>query len=212
MFRVKEDLATWFNALFMALFLRPLWVGLLFLRLWRYSSSLEKVSLGGVLDLRLYVASPVSSEDSSEPGDERFRRARCNSFFNSSISRCMSLSFFAWETWLFPRDWLLLVCVVCVLPSWSSLCWGFTTELWCWEPPDFAWCGLTLSGCGPIVSWCEPNSSISSAKPGSPSDQIKFFPQTTPIIRTSFGLDPKTGLSSGPTSPNNEFVERGRKN
>ena len=37
-------------------------------------------------------------------GDERLRRARRNSFFSSSISRCMSLSFFAWETWLFPRD------------------------------------------------------------------------------------------------------------
>ena len=32
------------------------------------------------------------------------------------------------------------------------------------------------------------------------------------IVRTSFGLDPKTGLGSGPTSPNNEFVEHGRKN
>ena len=32
------------------------------------------------------------------------------------------------------------------------------------------------------------------------------------IVRTSFGLDSKIGLDSGPTSPNNEFVERGRKN
>ena len=31
-------------------------------------------------------------------------------------------------------------------------------------------------------------------------------------VRTSFGLDPKTGLGSGPASPNNKFVERGRKN
>ena len=31
-------------------------------------------------------------------------------------------------------------------------------------------------------------------------------------VRTSFGLDPKAGLGSGPTSPNNKFVERGRKN
>ena len=29
---------------------------------------------------------------------------------------------------------------------------------------------------------------------------------------TNFGLDSKTGLDSGPTSPNNEFVERGKKN
>ena len=33
-----------------------------------------------------------------------------------------------------------------------------------------------------------------------------------PLVRTSFGLDPKTRLGSGPTSPNNEFVKRGRKN
>ena len=32
------------------------------------------------------------------------------------------------------------------------------------------------------------------------------------IVRTSFGLDPKIGLGPGPTSSNNEFVERGRKN
>ena len=175
----------------MALFPRPLWVGLLFLRLWRYSSSPEKVSLGGVLDLHLYVASFVSSEDSLESGEERLRRARRNSFFSSSISCCMSLSFFAWETWLFPCDWLLLVCVVCVLPSWSPLCWGFTTELLCWEPPDSVWCGLTLSWCRPIVGWCAPDSSISKAKPESPSDQIKLSPQTAPIVRTGFDLDLK---------------------
>ena len=206
MLRVKRDLAT-----FMALFPRPLWVRFLPLRLWRCSSSPEKVSLGGVLDLCLYVASFVFSEDSSESGEGCLHCARCNSFFSSSISCCMSLSFFAWETWLFPRDWLLLVRVVCVLPSWSPLCWGFTTELLCWEPPDSAWCGLTLSWYGPIVGWCEPDSSISNARPEFPSNQIKLFPQTAPIVRTSFGLDPKTGLGSGPTSPNNEFVERGRK-
>ena len=32
------------------------------------------------------------------------------------------------------------------------------------------------------------------------------------FVRTSFGLDPKTGLGSGPTSPNNKFVGRERKN
>ena len=212
MFRVKGDLATWFNASFMALFPRPLWVGFLFLCLWRCSSLLEKVSLGGVLDLRLYVASSVSSEDSSESGEGRLRRARHIFFFNSSISRCMSLSFFAWETWLFPRDWLLLVCVVCTLPSWSPLRWGFTIELLCWEPPDSTWCDLTLSWCGLIVGWCEPDSSIPNARPEYPSNQIKLFPQMAPIVRNSFGLDPKTGLSFGPTSPNNKFVEHGRKN
>ena len=165
--------------------------GLLFLRLWWYSSSQKKVSLGGVLDLCLYVASSVSSKNSSESGDELLRHAQRNSFFNWSISRCMSLSFFAWETWLFPCDWLLLVCVVCTLPSWSPLCWRFTTELLCWEPPDSAWCRLAWSWCGLIVGWCGPNSSIFNAKPESSSDQIKFFPQMAPILRTNFGLDPK---------------------
>ena len=96
---VKGDLATWFNASFMALFPRPLCDGLLFLRLWLlYSSSPEKVSLGGVLDCCLYVASSASSEEDSDPSDDHLRRAQRNFFFNSSISRCMSLSFFAWET------------------------------------------------------------------------------------------------------------------
>ena len=158
MLRVKGDLATWLSTLFMALFPRPLWVGLLFLRLWRYSSSPEKVSLGGVLDLRLYVASSVSSES----GDECIRCTRRNFFFNSPISRCMSLSLFAWKTWLFPHDWLLLVCVACILPSCSPLYWGFATELLCWDPPDYAWCRLASSWCGPIVGWCEPDSSIST--------------------------------------------------
>ena len=146
----------------MALFLRPLWVGLLFLRLWWYSSSPKKVSLGGVLDFRLYVASFVSSADSSESGDECLHRMRHNFLFNSSISRCMSLSFFAWETWLFPRDWLLLVCVVCVLPLWSPLCWGFATGLLCWEPPDSAWCRLASSWCGLIVSLVGTNLTLPS--------------------------------------------------
>ena len=104
---------------FMTLFPRPLCDVLLLLRLWLlYSSSPEKVSLGGVLDHCLYMASSASSKEDSDPSDDRLRRARRNFFFNSSTSRCMSLSFFAWETWLFPRDWLLLVCVVCPLPSW----------------------------------------------------------------------------------------------
>ena len=175
----------------MALFPRPLWGGLLFLRLWRYSSSQEKVSLCKVLDLRLYVASSISLEDSLESSDERLRRVQRNSFLSSSISRCMSLSFFAWDMWLFPHDWLLLVCVVCILPSWSPLCWGFTTKLLCWEPPDSAWCKLAASWCGPIIGWCKPNSSIFDVKPESPSDQIKFFPQMAPIVRTNFDLDPK---------------------
>ena len=145
MLRVKGELATWLSASFMALFPSPLWVGLLFLRLWRYSSSPKKVSLGGVLDLRLYITSFVSSDDSSESGDECLRRTRRNFFFNSSISRCMSLSLFAWETWLLPREWLLLVCVICTFPSWSPLSWGFATESLCWDPPNSAWCRLASS-------------------------------------------------------------------
>ena len=31
-------------------------------------------------------------------------------------------------------------------------------------------------------------------------------------VRISYGLDLKTGLGSGPTNPNNKFVECGRKN
>ena len=176
----------------MAVFPRPLCDGLLFLRLWLlYSSSPEKVSLSGVLDCCLYMASSASSEEDSDPSGDRLRHARRNFFFNSSISRCMSLSFFAWETWLFPHDWLLLVCLVYPLHSWSPLCWGFTTELLCCEPPDSAWCGQSLPWYGPIVGWCEPDSSIFSTKPKSLSDQIKPFPQTTPIVRTSFDSSPK---------------------
>ena len=35
--------------------------------------------------------------------------------------------------------------------------------------------------------------------------------KTLSYVRTSSGLDSKTGLDSGPTSSNNKFVERGRK-
>ena len=97
--RVKGNLATWFNASFMAVFPMPLCDRLLFLCLWLlYSSSPEKVSLSGVLDRCLYVASSASSEEDSDPSDDRLHRAWRNFFFNSLISRCMSLSFFAWET------------------------------------------------------------------------------------------------------------------
>ena len=196
----------------MALFPRPLCDVFLLLCLWLlYSSSPEKFSLSGVLDRCLYVTSSVSSEKESDPNDDHLRCAWRNLFFDSSISRCMSFSFFAWDTWLFPRDWLLLVCVVCPLPSWSPLCWGFTTELLCCEPPDSAWCRLSLPWCGSIVGWCEPDSSIFSTKPKSLSNQIKPFPQTVPIVRTSFDSNPKTRIDSGPTSLNNKFVESGRK-
>ena len=61
-------------------------------------------------------------EEDSDPNDDGLRRARRNFFSNSSISRCMSFSFSAWNTWLFPREWLLLVCMVCPLLSRSPLC------------------------------------------------------------------------------------------
>ena len=169
----------------------------LILRLWPlYSLSHEKISLGGVLDRRLYVASFVSSEEDLDSGVECPRHARRNFFFSSSISRCMSLSSFAWETWLLPRDWILLVCVVCTLPSWFPLCWGFTPELLCWEPPDSAWCRLSSPWCGAIFGWCEPDSSIFSTKPRSPSDQIKLIPTNGANCKDQFwlGLQNRCGL------------------
>ena len=61
----------------MVLFPRPLYDVLLLLCLWLlYSSSPEKVSPGGVLDLCLYMASSASSKEDSDPGDDRLRRAR----------------------------------------------------------------------------------------------------------------------------------------
>ena len=88
---------------------------------------------------------------------------------------------------------------------------GLQLSYYVGNPLISTWCGLTLPWYGPIVDWCEPDSSISSTKPKSPFDQIKLSPQTAPIVRTSFGLNSKTGLDSGPTSPNNKCVERGRK-
>ena len=36
-------------------------------------------------------------------------------------------------------------------------------------------------------------------------------PQTAPIVRTRFGLNPKTGMDPSPQSPNNKFVKCGIK-
>ena len=52
-----------------------------------------------------------------------------------------------------------------------------------------------------IVGWCEPDSSISSAKPKSPSDQIKLSPQTAPIVRTSFWLGLQNRIGLRPNKP-----------
>ena len=138
------------------------------------------------------------------------RRAQRNFFFNSLISRCISFSFSAWDTWLFPRDWLLLVCVVCPLCSWSPLCWGLTSDWLCCEPPDVAWCGLLLPWCGPIVGWCEPDSSILCTKPKSLSNQIKL-PTDGANCKDQIWLESRTGMDPGPRNPNNKFVECGRK-
>ena len=40
---------------------------------------------------------------------------------------------------------------------------------------------------------------------------LVFFLMSIKIVRTSFDSNPKTGMDSGPTSPNNKFVESGRK-
>ena len=42
-------------------------------------------------------------------------------------------------------------------------------------------------------------------------NQNLFLPQTAPIVRTGFGSNPKVRMDLGPTSPNNKFVEGGRK-
>ena len=108
-------------------------------------------------------------------------------------------------------SWLTLTSMHCMHTSFM-ISPSFTIELLCWEPPDSAWCRLTLSWCGPIVGWCELDSSIPNTRPEFPSNQIKLSPQTAPIVRTNSGLDTKTRLGFGPTSPNNKFVECGRKN
>ena len=180
----------------MALFPRPLCLGLLFLCLWLlYSSSPEKVSLGGVLDRRLYVASSVSSEEDSDSSDEHLHRARRNFFFSLSISRCISLSFFAWETWLFPHDWLLLVCVVCtsfmISPLLRVYNWVITLGT-----PWFRPVRIIITLMWPIVGWCKPDSSIFSTKPKSPSDQIKLIPTDGANCKDQFwlGLQNRSGL------------------
>ena len=51
-------------------------------------------------------------------GRSWFRCAWRNFIFKLSISSCMaSVLFCLWETWLPIWEWLLLICVVCTLPS-----------------------------------------------------------------------------------------------
>ena len=89
-----------------------------FLR-WRCSSSKEKDSLGGVLDLFLYIVSSSSLEKTSELEGDRFCCTRWSCFFKSSISCCMALLLSrSWGMWLLLQKPLPLVWMVCTLPSW----------------------------------------------------------------------------------------------
>ena len=76
-------------------------------------------SLGGVLDLYLYIVSSSSLEETSELEGDRFCWAWQSCFFKSSISRCMALSSFrSWDTWPFLQKPLPPLWMVCTLPSW----------------------------------------------------------------------------------------------
>ena len=88
---VKGNLEIWLNAFFITLVPTPLREGLLHFLWRRCSSSQEKNSLGGVLDLCLYMVSSSSLEETSKLEGDRFCCARRNCFFKSSISCCMAL-------------------------------------------------------------------------------------------------------------------------
>ena len=64
--RVKGDFEIWLNAFFITSFPTPLWERLLRFLWWKYSSSQEKDSLGGVLERCLYTVSSSSLEETSE--------------------------------------------------------------------------------------------------------------------------------------------------
>ena len=54
----------------------------------------------------------------------------------SSLSSCLALAFCSWETWLPPREWLLLACMVCKLTSRSLLRSRLMKSSWRWDPMD----------------------------------------------------------------------------
>ena len=115
--RVKGDLEIWLNAFFIMSVPTPLWEGLLRFLRWRCSSLQEKDSLGGVLDLCLYIVSSSSWEETLELEGDRFYCARRSCFLKSSISRCMALSSScSWDTWPFLWKPLPPVWMVCTLP------------------------------------------------------------------------------------------------
>ena len=91
---VKGDLEIWLKAFFITSVPTPLREGLLHFLLWRYSSSQEKDSLGGVLDRCLYILSSSSLEETLELEGDRFCFAWRSCFFKSSISRYMAFSSF----------------------------------------------------------------------------------------------------------------------
>ena len=112
----------WFRNLAQRLFIMsvptPLREGLLrFLRWWCFSSQ-EKDSLGGVLDLCLYIVSSLLLKETSELEGDHFCCARRNCFFKSSISCCMVLSLsLLSDTFLFLWKPLPSVWMECILPS-----------------------------------------------------------------------------------------------
>ena len=117
--RVKGDLEIRLNAFFITSVPTPLREGLLRFLRWGCSSSQEKDSLGGVLDLYLYILSSSSLEETSELERDRFCYARRSCFFKSSISCCMVLSLsLSWDTFLFLQKLLPFVWMECTLPSW----------------------------------------------------------------------------------------------
>ena len=82
---VKGDLEILFSAWFITSFPAPLRSGLLYFHRWWRFSLQEKNSLGGVLDLRLWLASFSSLEEPSKLEGDRFRCTR-RSFFLSHRS------------------------------------------------------------------------------------------------------------------------------
>ena len=80
--------------------------------------SMWSSSLGGVLDLCLYVVSSSSLEETFELERDCFCCARRSCFFKSSISCCMVLSLsLSWDTFLFLRKPLPSIWMECTLPS-----------------------------------------------------------------------------------------------
>ena len=116
---VNGDLEIWLNAFFITLVPTPLWEGLLRFFWRRCFSSQEKDSLGGVLDLCLYMVSSSSLEQTSELEGDHFCCARQSCFFKSSISCYMALlAPCSWATWSFLQKLLPPVWMVCAMPSW----------------------------------------------------------------------------------------------